>query len=362
MKQFYSKEAVLPKSVATVSTEHLAETGHFFAGGKYVPCHNEIVGDDLIMAGQVYVEVYVPREITHPYPLLLIEGNNQTGVGYLQTLEGKPGWVFDFLEMGYVVYVMDQPSRGRSVCHSTDGDRHAWPAHATAAAFCKGSGRWPGEGKVGDPIYDAFYASQVDALKNTALTQQMIRNAAEDLLEKTGPVILVCHSQSGPFAWILGNDHPDKIKAMISIEPSGPPFTNVQTGAPLVDKDGNPTNYGICSVPLDFDPPLQSPADFKLAPYQTDLPGKISGYLQAEPARQLPKLKDIPAMILTSETSYHAPFDHLTAAFLRQAGADVTYTDLQDAGIHGNGHMMMVEENSSQIAQFLDQWITKQEL
>lgn len=366
----YSKKFVVPGGVRCYREDCLAEVGYFHVGGRYVPCHNDVVGDDLVMEGQVYIEAYVPKQILHPYPLLLFHGNGQSGVGFMQTLEGKPGWVHDFLSMGYVVYVADQPERGRSVCHTSNGPRLVWPAKDTARLFCTPGGyagsehhtQWPGEGCVGDPVYDAFYMTQIDSLASAKRPQELIREAGQALFETLGPVILLCHSQSGPFAWILANDHPESVKAMISIEPSGPPFTNVQTGTPLVGTDGHPTNYGISHVPLTFAPPLSSPAEIELEPQPAPDASKVAGFLPKQPARQLPRLQGIPTLVLSAEASYHTSFDYLTAMFLKQAGVDVEYVMLGDVGIHGNGHMMMIEKNSRDISQFLDQWICRHQL
>jgi len=79
-------------------------------------------------------------------------------------------------------------------------------------------------------------------------------------------------------------------------------------------------------------------------------------FLQAEPARQLTNLRGIPILILVSEASYHAPYDHCTARFLEQAGVKNSFVRLTDHGIRGNGHMMMLEKNNLEIAAFLRRW------
>ena len=67
----------------------------------------------------------------------------------------------------------------------------------------------------------------------------------------------------------------------------------------------------------------------------------------------------IPMMIVAAESSYHAAFDHCTAAYLKQAGVPITFLRLEDAGIRGNGHMMMLEKNSDEIAGVLMDWLKK---
>lgn len=358
----FTKREVIPEAVPTSSQAGIAERGVFYVGGEYVPR-----GDDFVMSGQIYVEVYVPEKIRHRYPLVLIHGNAQTGSGFIQTLEGKPGWLSDFIRQGFVVYIIDQPERGRSVCHSDlNGARVTWPARATADLFSAPQGyplaekhtQWPGRGVPGDAVYDQFYMSQVDSLNDAAAAQHLMQRAGAALLDKIGPAILICHSQAGPFAWIIADERPELVKAAIAIEPSGPPFVDVRTGEALLGENGCPVNYGISFVPLAFQPHLDSPAEIRLARHVSDVPGQQAGFLQQEPARQLRRLTNIPMLVLTAEASYHTPFDYLTAEFLKQAGVPAEYVNLGDVGIHGNGHMMMVEKNSSEIADWIAGWLS----
>jgi hypothetical protein len=67
-------------------------------------------------------------------------------------------------------------------------------------------------------------------------------------------------------------------------------------------------------------------------------------------------------VIVTGEASYHAAYDHCTAAYLEQAGAHNTFIRLADQGVRGNGHMMMIEKNSNAIAAVIAQWLDRQRL
>ena len=101
-----------PPAIPTVSLNNVARHGFFFAGGKYV---GEL-GDEkeATMGGAMYVEVMVPKQIRSPYPVVFFHGAGQTGMDWLQTPDGRPGWAYQFLDMGYVVYLQDFPARGRS--------------------------------------------------------------------------------------------------------------------------------------------------------------------------------------------------------------------------------------------------------
>ena len=58
---------------------------------------------------------------------------------------------------------------------------------------------------------------------------------------------------------------------------------------------------------------------------QADEPTLVRCWLQAEPARQLTKMKNVPTAIVTSEASFHATNDHCTSKFLTQAGVRNTH-------------------------------------
>src|SRR5260370_1300836 len=68
---------------------------------------------------------------------------------------------------------------------------------------------------------------------------------------------------------------------------------------------------------------------------KADAPDLVTCWKQAEPARQLPNLQRMPIMVMTSEASYHAPYDHCTVKYLHQAGMKPTWIKLADLGIKG---------------------------
>jgi hypothetical protein len=68
-------------------------------------------------------------------------------------------------------------------------------------------------------------------------------------------------------------------------------------------------------------------------------------------------LTGTPILVVTSEASYHAPYDQCTVKYLAQAGVKSTHMRLPDVGIHGNGHMMMLEKNSDAIAKAMADWL-----
>src|SRR5580704_9735451 len=82
-------------------------------------------------------------------------------------------------------------------------------------------------------------------------------------------------------------------------------------------------------------------------------------WLQKAPARQLPNLQRMPISIVSGEASFYAAYGHCLVKYLEQAGVHPTFFNLGAMGIHGNGHMMMLEKNSDQIADVMEKWVRK---
>src|SRR5580704_17449558 len=87
----------------------IASEGYLFAGGKY-----STVKGVPVMSGQLYAEYQIPVKRTHPWPVVMIHGGNQSGTNFTGTPDGREGWAQFFLRQGYAVYVVDQPGRGRA--------------------------------------------------------------------------------------------------------------------------------------------------------------------------------------------------------------------------------------------------------
>jgi pimeloyl-ACP methyl ester carboxylesterase len=345
----------------------IARSGHFFVGGRI---DSSIEGSPTV--GQMYVEFWHPERQRCPYPVVMIHGNWQTGTNFTGTPDGREGWAQYFLRKGYAVYVVDQVARGRSP-HWSMSQGAVAPSNLTRTeqrfTAPKSAGlwpqarlhtRWPGSGRAGDKFFDSFYASQFPSLIDNEKSQEINRDAAVALLDKIGPAIVLTHSQSGAYGWLIADARPKLVKALIAIEPNGPPvYETTFKGPPDWFEDtGRKKTYGLGFVALQYAPPL-GPGEELVFTRQDkpDTPGLVRGWLQAEPARKLPNLAKVPILIVAAEASYHAAFDHCTAAYLTQAGAPVTFLRLEDAGIRGNGHMMMLEKNSDEVAAVLADWL-----
>jgi pimeloyl-ACP methyl ester carboxylesterase len=344
----------------------IADQGVFSIPGRYVE-----VDKRTVMVGQMFVQYQIPKNKTRPYPVVMIHGGGQTASNFLGTPDGRRGWADDFVANGYAVYVVDQSGRGRSGFFgdsygktrkpSVENVEQRFTAPERKQLWPQASlhSQWPGAGTKGDATFDAFYASQVETIGDEALIEQINREAGAKLLDRIGPAVLLTHSQAGVIGWSVADERPQLVKGILAVEPSGPPIREtVAKGGPDYFEDGVIARpWGVTRGKIAFDPPAQTPAELKLVRQdEADGPGLVRCFLQAEPARQLPHLRGIPILILVSEASYHAPYDHCTAKFLDQAGVKNSFVRLADRGIRGNGHMMMLEKNNLEIAAFLRRW------
>ena len=355
-----------PASIPTFSTEDVARTGFFYAGGKYVgPPGKEV------MDGAEYVEVMVPKKIRHAYPIVIFHGAGQTGTDWLETPDGRPGWTYFFLKQGYTVYMVDYPARGRSAyVPDVDGNLTIRTAQNLEQVFtdigaqgnwpqAKKFTQWPGKGKMGDPIFDTFAKTQVQFLAGGKQAQLNL-DAHIALLDMIGsPVILLTHSQGGEFGWQIADARPKLVKAIITAEPAGPPIKGVDIAKIAYNQNAN-LSWGLTSLPLHYDPPVSDPSELQpVLEEKSEGPDVVPCYLQKEPAHKLTNLKDIPVLDVSAEASYHRVFDSCIAKWLKQAGVETEYVKMEDVGLAGNEHEMMLDKNSDDIARFFLTWLDK---
>src|SRR5437588_7408865 len=174
----------------------IAKQGYLFVGGKYSPSSN-----GQVMSGQLYAEFQIPTKLTHSWPIVMVHGGGQSGSNFTGTPDGREGWAQFFLKRGYAVYVVDQPGRGRSALRPDYGDTIQRPTSWVQQQFTAPERsklwpqatlhtQWPGTGMAGDPVFDQFYAQQLQAIANFPKQQELNRDAGTALLDRIGPAIL----------------------------------------------------------------------------------------------------------------------------------------------------------------------------
>jgi pimeloyl-ACP methyl ester carboxylesterase len=176
--------------------------------------NNATDSNQMAMTGQLYVEKLSPRPAPSnaPLPIIFIAGAAQTGTNFLDTPDGRPGWVSYFVSKGHTVYLSDQPARGRSFWYpgqgslgtlgspdlvsdiftdvSNNGDQ--WPQ-------AKLHMQWPGTGRIGDPTFDTFYRSQMQFQTDRLLSEEQNAQAYTALVDLIGSCYVISHSQAGAY-------------------------------------------------------------------------------------------------------------------------------------------------------------------
>jgi len=360
------------KSVPTFSTANIGRQGHFYVGGKWVGEPGKETMD-----GAMYVDVWVPKDIRHPYPVVFVTGGGGQGpYSLMQTPDGRPGWAYDFVNQGYTVYMMDYPATGRSAyVPSVDGTvtpprsgplmEEVWSGGRPAATpqsswpQAKKYTQWPSDapnkGKMGDPVFDYFAKTELQSVANPN-NAQIITDTVVQLLDLIGqPVVLMVNSGVASSGWVIADARPKLVKGILAAEPVAPPIENAERGS-----TGPGRLWGVTSLPIHYDPPVKDPSELRpVREEKADGPDLIPCWIQQEPAHKLVNLQGIPVLEISGEASYHRPYSHCVAKWLNQAGVKATYVRLEDVGLSGNGHQMMSEKNSAGIAKFFMDWLDK---
>ena len=298
--------------------------GHFWVPGERIS-----VGTKTSQNAPLFVAWEAPEQVTRRYPIMLVHGGGFQGTESMETPDGRPGWAQRLVEAGYPVLIVDRPGHGRSPYHvdaigpmgppfSYEGGRQIYfPADPSGRHT-----QWP-FATDDEAAMDQFIAGYGPLPADLAASQDMDADRLAGLLDRIGPAILLTHSASGPSGWLAADWRPGLVKAIISIEPMGPPFADVPNIGLL--------RWGLTAAPLTFDPPLATPDAVRAADPTT---------------LRLPALDGLPVVVVTGETSAFAAASPPIVAHLRAGGAAAELLHLPDHGVKGNGHGLIYEKNS----------------
>jgi pimeloyl-ACP methyl ester carboxylesterase len=166
---------------------------------------------------QMYVEHWIPAEVRHPYPVVLIHGGYGQGSEWISTPDGRRGWATQLVEQGFRVYVVDRPGQGRCPYHPyVHGtfDREA-PTFERAAASLKAG--------ANDPAVVQYVAALGQPMASNALTQEVWRTRGALLLDDIGPSILITHGDGALLAQLVAQERPNLVKGIASVQPAAQP-------------------------------------------------------------------------------------------------------------------------------------------
>ena len=175
---------------------------------------------------QAYVQSFVSKEFTS-CPVILQHGGGMTGAMWENTPDSRSGWLNYFIDEQFPTFVIDSVARGRSGWPVSQLEKLGKPFSRTeeeawklfrfghAEQFESKTGfkdlRFP----IGD--LDKFSAQFVPRWIDH---QTQNKRAMLELLDKTGPAIVVAHSHGAECVIAAAEQSPEKVKALILIEPS----------------------------------------------------------------------------------------------------------------------------------------------
>lgn len=329
--------ALAPPLPALAQDLVVREIGSFHVGGREVALSNLPTREISFTAGmapikvdpngefeafQMYVQFVKLAQPRARYPLLLWHGGGLSGVTWETKPDGQPGWQSFFLRQGHDVYVSDAVERGRS-------SWARYPEVFTSEPFFRPKKEAWELFRIGPPDSYRPAAGERTAFPDTQFpvaafdqfakqgiprwaTNDVATQAAYDaLVQRVCPCVIVAHSQGSNFLFNAALRAPDKVKAVITVEPSGaPPATTDVTAL-----------QGVPHLFVWGDHIAQSPVwqRFIAAP---------AAYRDA----------------------------------IAKAGGSVDWLELPKQGIAGNSHMTMMDRNSDQVAGLVQDWMARHDL
>ena len=349
----------------------IEDQGSFFVGGvKKITDHASVAtpvpgspppsdAPHQITIGQMYVQFQIPARKYGGWPVIMVHGSSHTAAALESTPDGREGWYPYFVRKGVPSYVVDQSGRGRSgfdesvfnegkgpgvVRITDDGAWTNWFGHLVPANSTIRTGHLIPHGDPADPdphpdkfehvaplfpleAVDEYYKQLVpngevtlpgstcescDPKELSPANTWTPQNLAT-LVEQLGGAIVVAHSQAG----IMGHHmtrilrergHLNLLKGLVTVE-------------------------GSCSLPNSG----LTAADFDNIAYMA-LKGDYT-----------------PTSMVCQET-----VDAINARRVSKHGtAKADYLKLDEMGILGVTHMMMLDKKNLEIADVIYNWIGK---
>ncbi|SAK97608.1 Alpha/beta hydrolase family protein [Caballeronia hypogeia] len=272
-----------------------------------------------VIVGQMYVQYVRLAAARSPHPLLLWHGGGMSGVNWETTPDGRPGWQMFFLRAGFDVYVSDAVERGRASWAPYPDVYPEAPYFRTAREAWEETfrfgppGSWHAETASRRP-HDRlrFDVAKMETFMNQfvprwSTNDALTQHAYDALIGRVPDSIVLTHSQGGNFGLRAALHAPERVKAVISLEPSGAP-----------------------------DPATSDPRVLRGLPHLF----VWGDYLDRHPfwIESVPKVR-----------RWHEA--------LAAAGVDTQWIDLPARGIAGNSHALMADDNSDDIAGLVLEWM-----
>jgi pimeloyl-ACP methyl ester carboxylesterase len=304
----------------------LRDFGSFYVNGQVAPFYSAppaAPGTQII--NQMYVQYMIPASVRkNVTPIVLVHGSGHTGKTYETTPDGREGWATYFVRRGIPVYIVDQPGRARS---SFDPSLHQQARAEGNPTLLRNLGGFNRERawtvfRIGPTAFvpypgtkfpleatDQYYAQLVPNTDGYLADPATRVNGLAALLDKIGPAVVSVHSMSGPQGIGVAVARPELVRAVIDVEPP--------SGCVITDSE---VASVFTRVPL-------------LAIFGDYTPGNATWAPAAASCQS-------------------------AANRIQAAGGTARNLVLPDIGILGNSHMLMLDKNNDEIADFIVDWLS----
>jgi pimeloyl-ACP methyl ester carboxylesterase len=303
------------------------------AGARFVGYTTEAQDNGSVnVLNPMFVQYFLPARSRHDVPIVMIHGGGGQGTDWLETPDGRDGWVDYFVADGWDVYVVDRPGHGRSQSNADCGTGTIGVGNSALISRLSTADPavWPG----GEPTPTNAAVIGWSASSATApyCGDPIAAGAISALLDEIGPAILLAHSAAGGSTFRVPELNPDNVVGILAFEAAGAnpleggfgggaPTIVGWTTEPALSSDFLATNVNGCNM-------------------QGDRPSRLVNYT------------GLPIVLLGTEMGL-ASEDALQcqASVWQQAGAAASYVWFPDRGLNGGGHFAMAQLDSADYVQ-----------
>lgn len=324
----------------------IQEQGSFAAGGTVMTTPGTYDNNSPTAVGQsfhgdhAYVFYQIPPD-PKPLPIVMLHGAFQSARTWETTPDGREGFQNIFLRRGYPIYLVDQPRRGRAGNSTVATTVEPMPYDQLFFDQFR-LGKWP------DYFAGVQFSRDPEALNqflrsvtpNTGpYDAKVISEAISAVFDKTGPGILLTHSQAGGPGWLTAIRN-SNVKGIVALEP----------GSGFIFPQGE--------VP----PDMPSAA------------GTLKG--EVVPLADFEKLTKLPIVIYYGDNFPVEPtiergqdnwrvrlaIAKLWVDAVNRHGGDATLVHLPNIGIKGGTHFLMSDLNNVEIADQISRFLADRKL